>query len=422
MVLFLASVGVAIFVSACCSLMEAVLLSLTPSQIGEVALRRPRIGAIWQHFKANIERPIAAILILNTAAHTIGAAVAGAQFNELFGAEWIVLFSLAFTYFMLQFAEILPKTIGVRYSRDAAVWIAQPLAIMTSVMRPVVSFVHWVNRLFEGKRSRAEQPHAVEEITALAGLARISNQISRHQERIIYGATRLSRMKACDVMIPVEHLAFLSTSMSIGQALIAAHLEAHTRFPVCEEGSLDRVVGYINFKELVYFMRTNPNAPNLRGIIRPLYYASPGESAADLLRVFVDQHIHMAIVRDPSGPTRGLVTLEDLVEELVGEIEDEFDRLPRMSHALSGGTWMMGGGVAVAVLNVTAGTQIPDEHETVSSWIIKRLGRLPKAGEIMQEGHTTITVRRVRRGKVFEIMVVCPQSPASGPGGSAEQT
>ena len=91
MALFLVSVAVALFVSACCSLMEAVLLSLTPSQIGEVALRHPRVGATWQHFKANIERPIAAILILNTAAHTIGAAVAGAQFNQLFGDEWIVV-------------------------------------------------------------------------------------------------------------------------------------------------------------------------------------------------------------------------------------------------------------------------------------------------------------------------------------------
>jgi putative hemolysin len=410
MVLFLMSVAVALLISACCSLMEAVLLSLTPSQIGEMAVRRPRVGATWQHFKANIERPIAAILILNTAAHTIGAAVAGAQFSELFGADWIVLFSLAFTYLMLQFTEILPKTIGVRYNRDVAAWIVQPLVMLTSLMRPVVSLVHWVNRPFEGKRSRVDQPHAVEEITALAGLARLANQISRHQERIIHGATRLSRMKARDVMIPVEHLAFLSTSMSVGEALIVAHLEAHTRFPVCEEEGTDRVVGYVNFKELVYFMRTNPNAPNLRGIIRPLHYASPDESAADLLRVFVDQHIHMAIVRDQNGPTRGLVTLEDLVEELVGEIEDEFDRLPRMSHSLSGGTWMMGGGVTMSVLNATAGTSFPDEHETISSWIIKRLGKLPKAGEIIQEGQTSVTVRRIRRGKVFEVMVVSPRA------------
>jgi len=253
-------------------------------------------------------------------------------------------------------------------------------------------------------------PHAVEEIAALAGLARISNQISQHQERIIRSATRLSQLKAREVMIPLEHVSFLSTSMSIREALIVAHLEAHTRFPVSEGEDPHRVIGYINFKELIYFMRTNPNDPHLRGIIRPLYFAAPDESAATLLRVFVDQHIHMAIVSEADGKMLGLVTLEDLVEELVGEIEDEFDRLPRMSHPLSGGTWMMGGGVTVAVLNATAGTRIPTEQETVSAWIIRRLGRLPKAGEVLQEGETTITVRRVRRGKVFEVMVVAPRA------------
>ncbi len=408
MVLFLASVLTALLISACCSLMEAVLLSLTPSQIGEITARRPRVGAIWQKFKSNIDRPIAAILILNTAAHTIGAAVAGSQFDELYGDQWIFAFSLIFTYLMLQFTEILPKTIGVRYNRDAAVWIARPLSVLTRIMRPVVSLVHVLNKPFEGRR-RPTAPHAVEEITALAGLARISNQISQHQERIIRSATRLSQRKAREVMIPLEHVSFLSTSMSIGEALIAAHLEAHTRFPVSEAGDLRRVIGYINFKELIYFMRTNPNDPNLRGIIRPLYYATPEESAANLLRVFVDQHIHMAIVAEADGQTLGLVTLEDLVEELVGEIEDEFDRLPRMSHSLSGGTWMMGGGVTVGALNNTAGTRIPEEQETVSAWIIGRLGRLPKAGEVLREGEATITIRRVRRGKVFEVMVVTPR-------------
>ena len=170
MVLFLASVCTALFVSACCSLMEAVLLSLTPSQIGEITARRPRIGAVWQQFKSNIDRPIAAILILNTAAHTIGAAVAGSQFDELFGDQWIFAFSLVFTYLMLQFTEILPKTIGVRYNRDVALWIAGPLSVLTRVMRPVVSLVHVLNKPFEGRR-RPTPPHAVEEIAALAGLA-----------------------------------------------------------------------------------------------------------------------------------------------------------------------------------------------------------------------------------------------------------
>ena len=153
MVLFFVSVIAALLISALCSLMEAALLSLRPSQIASISHRWPHIGTIWRDFKANIERPIAAILILNTAAHTIGASVAGAEFDRVFGDEWIWVFSLVFTFLMLQFTEILAKGVGVRYNRQVAVSVTRPLTILIRVMQPVVMFVHGVNRIFGWRRS-----------------------------------------------------------------------------------------------------------------------------------------------------------------------------------------------------------------------------------------------------------------------------
>ncbi len=403
--LFILSVSVALSISAACSLMEAALLSLTPSQVAQITARRPRTGAIWQSFKANIERPIAAILFLNTAAHTIGASVAGAEFDELFGDRWILVFSLVFTYLMLQFTEILPKTLGVRYNREIAVWVAQPLSILIRAFRPILSVVHWINRPFEGKSSPGATRATADEIAALAGMARLANQITSHQERIIQGAMRLSRLRIRDVMIPVEHVSFLSTGMDLPQALIVAHLEAHTRFPVCRDGDVNRVIGYVNFKEMIYFMRTNPNDSSLEGIIRPLHYAALDDSAADLLRLFVEQHVHIAVVRDNRERTLGIVALEDLVEELVGEIEDEFDRLPRLLHSLSGGTWMVGGGVRVAEVNTRLGTALDRPQETLSAWLNRHLGESPKPGDVVRTDNAIFTVRRVRRGRVFEAMI-----------------
>jgi len=116
MILFIASVLVALTVSFMCSLMEATLLSITPSQVAEITERRPKLGMIWNSFKLHIERPIAVILTMNTAAHTIGASVAGAQFGQMFGNTWLWLFSLALTVVMFQFTEILPKVLGVRFN------------------------------------------------------------------------------------------------------------------------------------------------------------------------------------------------------------------------------------------------------------------------------------------------------------------
>lgn len=117
MTLLIVSIAVAMSVSFLCSVMEAALLSITPSKIALIAEKRPRIGSICRRFKEDIEKPIAVILILNTAAHTFGAAIAGAQFDKLFGSSYIWLFSLIFTVLMVQYTEILPKTLGVRFNR-----------------------------------------------------------------------------------------------------------------------------------------------------------------------------------------------------------------------------------------------------------------------------------------------------------------
>ena len=395
---------VALTVSFLCSLMEASLLSLSPAQIAALSQRYPRIGAVWQGFKTNIEQPISVILILNTAAGTLGAAIAASRFVELTGGKWLLVFSLGFTYLVLQFAEILPKTLGVRYNRALSLLIAQPLRLLVKVFHPISRFVNLINRPFEGRR-RAWQRVSLDEISALAGLARLSNLIGSHQEKIISNASRLSQRPVTEVMIPTDQVTFLSTSQTLPDAIVTAHLDPHTRFPICEGDNCDHVAGYINFKEMIYFARMNPNDHRITGIIRPVTFVLPDRPITDLLRIFVEEHVHMAIVRSAEGKTLGLVTLEDIVEELVGELEDEFDRMPRMFHALSGGTWMVGGGTTVEELAMKLGVALPPFRGTVSAWILQSMGRVPKPGEVYRWGPIEVTIRRTRRRKIFEIAV-----------------
>jgi CBS domain containing-hemolysin-like protein len=421
MTLFIASILLALVVSALCSLMEAALLSLTPGQVAEMGERYPRRGAIWRGFKSGIERPIAVILLLNTAAHTIGASVAGAEFDALYGDRYIWAFSLAFTFVMLQYTEILPKSLGVRFNRELALLIAVPLEILIRLLTPFIRVIHWLNRPFEGRRrDGAESPATLDEIRSLAALARISNLIGAHQERIIEGAARLSRTPVRDAMIPVDQVAFLSTGQSLNEALIAAHLDAHTRFPVCEGGDRDRVAGYLNFKELVFNLRTNPGMPTVAGIVRPVHFVAPDTSCSDLLRTFVDEHIHVAVVRDAAGRTLGLVTWEDLIEELVGKREDEFDRLPHHVHALAGGVWMAGGGVPMAELEAALRAPLGGGTETLAAWLGARLGGAPRPNQACRHAGHEFTVRRVRRGKVFEASARrVGEGPGDGSGAKA---
>jgi CBS domain containing-hemolysin-like protein len=404
------AVSIALLVSALCSLVEATLLSITPSQVADLSARDPGRGAIWRGFKQNIQKPIAVILLINTSAHTMGASIAGAEFDALYGDQWIAVFSLVFTLVMLQFTEILPKTLGVRYSRELASVVGGPLALLVRVLNPFLQLVYWINRPFEGRRRGGSEPSALEEISALASAARFANQIGPHQELIIQRASRLSAIHVRDVMIPADQIAFLSSDQSLQEAFIAAHLEAHTRFPICEGGSRDRVLGYVNFKELVYSLHVNPVEPSLAGIIRPMHFAAPGDMAAELLRSFVDEHVHIAIVRE-GDRTVGLVTFEDLVEELVGEREDEFDRLPRMLHTLSGGVLMAGGGVPAADVLARLGLPAEGVRGALSIWLAQRLPGPPATGASYREGGYEFAVRRTRRGRIFEVAIT-PRSVA----------
>ena len=240
----------ALSVSFVSSLMEAALLSLSPGQLAALEKRKPKVGSIIRGFKEQIDLPITAILTLNTIAYAAGATIVGAEAVLLFGRKSIGISSGVFTYLMLQFTEILPKSLGVHFNVVIMERGALPLRVLTVVLHPVINLLRFVNGLFD-KKHAAKHAATLDEIVALAGYARLSNQISANQASIIAGVTMLSHKTAKHLMIPVEQITFLSDSQTLTQAIITAHLDPHTRFPVIEGNDRDKVVGYVNFKELV---------------------------------------------------------------------------------------------------------------------------------------------------------------------------
>lgn len=414
MTLLVTSLALALGVSFCCSVMEAVLLSLTPGQVAELERTRPRAGIVWKAFKADIDRPITVILLLNTAAHTVGATLAGGEFAVLFGDAWIGVFSAVFTFLMLQYTEILPKTLGVRFNVRLAGVLALPLDLLCRGLSPAVRTLRWINRPFERPRGGAAASIGIDEIPALAAYARLARIISPHQEKIIARAAMLSRKTIRDVMAPVAEVTFLSSTQTLHDAIVAAHMDPHTRFPVTDGGDRDRILGYVNFKELVCRVRTNPANPTLRGIVRPVKFLSESSSCDEALRVFIEERAHMAIVRDPEGRTAGLATLEDVVEELLGPRETDYERLPRTIHALAGGVWLVGGGAPLAEVAATASDSGLSGAATMDEWIRLRLGHTPTPDTRIPTAVHEIWVRRVRRGLVFEALVgplPQPQTP-----------
>ncbi len=382
--LLILSVLVALVVSGLCSLMEATLLSLRPGQIAEISARRPRIGRIWQRLKADIERPIAAILILNTAAHTIGASVAGAQFDRLYGERWIWLFSLVFTFLMLQFTEILPKGAGVRYNRPVAFWIGRPLAVLVRLMRPVQTVVHLINRPFGGAPSQIPLPTTLDEIDALTGFAQLSGEIGREQWRILKRGMRLSRSKVRDVMRPRVDIEALDVNTPADQVLGAVAMSGFSRLPVCQE-NLDHILGFVYIKDLL--MALHMHRPlNVRDLLRPALLVPETLRLDQLVEMFRRHRTQMALVVDEYGGTEGLVTLEDVLEELVGTIHDEHRPQEPEIVRRDETTWLVGGSTSLDDLLETIGrpdlrSTAPSNVSTVGGLVQALLDRVAAAGD-----------------------------------------
>lgn len=405
MSIFIFTVVTALVISFFCSLSEAAVLSLTPAQITKMEQTHPALAEIWRGFKKNIDRPISVILFLNTTAHTVGASVAGAQFDEIYGDEWIWAFSLMLTFVMLQWTELAPKTIGVRNNAAVAIAIGRPLNFLVKILQPLLHFLNLLNRPFTRGETKQEQTSMIDELSSMASYARLSNIISSDQEKIIQSIPKLTSKRALDIMIPVEQVVFIKAELTIEAALAVAQHDPHTRFPVYAAGDRNRITGYVNLKELVFEKSVSPHSSELKPI-RPVKFVEAHTSARELLKIFIEERIHIAIVREQET-TLGLITMEDIIEEILGDLEDEFDRLPRNYQQIADDLWMVGGGVTTKELNARLGTRLnEDTKQTISEWFISQLGRIPNTGESVRASKRIFQVKRMRRGKVFELAVM----------------
>ena len=403
-VLFL-TVSIALSVSFTCSLLEACLLSVSTTDIAKIAQTKPGIAALWKRFKDNIQRPIAVILIINTFAHTIGAAVSGSQFHELFGARWVGPFSVVFSMFMIQFTEILPKTYGIKYNRFFAQLIAVPLDWLIKLFSPLVTVMQAINRPFEGKKKLSGQVDALNDITILAEFASLQNMISKEQEKIVSRSIGLAKTKVEDIMVPKNEMKTLSTSMTLAQALIEAHISHHTRFPLADSDQGGDIIGYVNFKDIVSALQLNPKNPSLKGICRPILSAMNNDNLSHLLNKLTKSYQHIAAVKDNSGKTIGLVTIEDIVESIIGELSDEYDILPDYCYQIAENRHVIGGGALLSCLRQNIDPAFPDLPMSVNDWIVKEYKPVPKPEDKIAFHNMNLLVRKVSRGNIHELVV-----------------
>jgi putative hemolysin len=323
MTVFIVSTLTVIIVSFICSLSEATLLSINSVRLETDKQRGLSYAVILSKLKSNINKPIAAILILNTIANTGGATFAGSAFAEIYGNEWMWLYSAIFTCIVLFGTEIVPKVIGVTYADNLAKILAKPLLVILKILYPILLVTDFFSNLITRKKTK-KASYSVDDFQTIAQVAQLENIIDTNQQKIIAKTATLKKRTVEEIMLPISKVVFMSERIQYDDYFNIAEKYLHTRYPVSKSGSPQDLIGYLNLKEIA-LQKEELLSKGLQKFIRPLLFVQSSTTLTALLKDFSAHHNHLAIVKNSKGENIGMVTLEDVVEEIVGEIKDEFD-------------------------------------------------------------------------------------------------
>lgn len=318
-ILIISSV-VAVGVSFLCSLAETLLLSLNPLTLNRLQASRPRSAEAWRRLKNNVARPITAILVLNTVAHTGGATVAGGAFAQLYGEHNIWIFSVLFTLVILLGTEILPKILGVTFRNQLAPAAGPLLEILTRVMHP---FIKVSELMFSRLTSKAESEQiTTADLITLATLARSGKVINLDQENIIVNAVRLSHTRIDCAMIPLERVHYIRRGDTAEAVLALARESGHTRYPVSRSGEARDIDAFIQINRA--FPSSAEDLERLLAHPQPIHTVNLHDTIMTALQVMLQFKVHLVAVVDDRKRCAGIVTMEDIAGELLSADIEQF--------------------------------------------------------------------------------------------------
>ncbi|MGF1698418.1 hemolysin family protein [Vibrio lamellibrachiae] len=329
MLLLFTYVTVAIGISFICSVLEAVLLSLTPSYIAQLKQSGHPSAPALSKLKQNIDRPLASILTLNTIAHTIGAATAGAQAAAVFGSQWLGVFSAILTLGILVLSEIVPKTIGATYWRQLAPLSAVILYWMVWALTPFV----WFSEQITKRLSRGyQEPKVRDELTAMATLAKESGEFAEGESKILYNLLNITNIPITQIMTPRPVVFRESAELTIDDFL-SKHPDTPFSRPLVYSESKDNVIGFVHRLDLFKQQQIGAGDKRLGAISRPIHVILSTQTLPIAFDQMMSLRIQLAMIVDEYGTIQGIVTLEDIFEHLIGEeIVDEADHAVDMQQ------------------------------------------------------------------------------------------
>ena len=360
-----------------------------------------------------IERPhdllvtlLVGITLINIAGAGLAAHLASQLVGERFGP---VVEMLGMIVLLTTFGEVLPMTLAVKYPERFLAIVGLPVSWLSRALAPVRVVLGGLTSLtiqLIGRDRRGQPELSEEELRTLVDVGASEGVVEREEREMIHKVFELEDTLVRSVMVPRTDMFCLPVDTPPADVMPALRENLHSRVPVYD-GSLDVIVGILYTKDLLpYVAASLPSDFELRAHLHPPYFVPESKRADALLQEFQAKKLHLAIVVDEYGGTAGLVSLEDLLEELVGEIADEFDEPERLIQRLDESTFRVSGKLSVDGLNAATGLSISNEaYDTVGGWVLDLFGRVPRKSERREMPELIVTVEKVERTRVVEVII-----------------
>jgi putative hemolysin len=358
-----------------------------------------------------IERPNDLLITLLVAITTINigaSALATMLATELFGPYGLLVSTGAMVILLTLFGEALPMTLAARRPEIFSMLAGRVVAGLSWLLTPVRALFSGLSAMIVSRLGRPdpwESELSVEELRTLVDVGASEGVVVQEERELIHKVLKLEDTVVRAIMVPRTDVFCLDVDTPVADILPALREHLHSRVPVYE-GSIDSIVGVLYTKDLLRYLHGLPDGFDLRAHLHPPYFVPESKRADALLQDLLAKKLHLAVVVDEFGGTAGVVSLEDLLEELVGEIADEYDEPERLIHPVDGSTYRVAGKLPIGEFNAATGLHISDEaYDTVGGWVLDLFGRVPRTLERVETPALSVTVEKVQRTRVVEVLV-----------------
>ncbi len=399
-----------LLLSAYFSAAETAMVSLSASKIRALVEQKKTGSALLQDLKKHPHKLLITILVGSNLVNVLASVYSTIVFQKLLGSAALGVITGVLTLVILIFGEIIPKTFSQQHSVMVALFVAPPLYLLSILFTPLIWVLDGIVKgfLFITGKLHKEKNVTEDELKAFVSLGAEEGSIEKDEQELIENVLEFGDTRVEEIMVPRVQIQALSLDSTFRETVDFVMQHHHSRIPVYRE-TIDNIVGVLTVKDLLRYVRRGRPEETLWTIplLEPLRV--PGSKKInDLFAEFQKRRVHLAIVLDEHGGTRGLITLEDILEELVGEIEDEFDKEAKPQNIRKIGTMEVEatGKATIEEINEALDIKIPGaDHRTISYYVTETLGHFPKRGEVIEGDGFTVTVDEMRKHTIVKVTV-----------------